>query len=202
MAGRNPREAADAFLVSFKQTLACVTDAHVIPSGYEPEPALQSVTLVPRGGRAGDPAPLRTEHGRRGLWLSVGHDYRIVAVSGLGIVRAPWQVSTARYVYDILNAEGRELLTYHWHPEDPFRPDGRSKVQSPHLHLSDTFRPIPLGRDYAPLALAEAHVRTGQVLLEDVVTFLIEDCGIHPLKDEWREIVEGNRERASLARTQ
>lgn len=201
MAGRNPREAADAFLRSFKQTLSCVTDSYVKPSGYQPSPVLQAVTLVPHGGQAGDPASLRTEHGRRGLWLSIGHDYRIVRLEDEADERRPWAVSTAKYAYVLLDEQGREVLAYHWHPEDPLQPSGRSKVQSPHIHLSDTIAPIVLGKDYDPFPLAEMHIRTGRVLLEDVVEFLIDECGVHPLTDGWRDIVDKNRRRVLAERT-
>jgi hypothetical protein len=201
LAGRSPRETADAFLGYFNQTLSCITDSFIKPSGYAPEPALQSVTLVPRGGQAGDPVPLRTEHGRRGILLSVGHDYRIVRLEDEADERGPWQMRTAKYAYVILDEQGNELLTYHWHPEDPFQPSGRSKVQSPHLHVAHTITSIPLGRNYADFALAEMHIRTGQVLLEDIVELLIDECGIHPLKDYWREIVDENRKRVRAGRT-
>jgi len=201
LAGRTPRDAADAFLGSFKQTLSRVTDSFLKPSGYAPEPALQSVTLVPRGSQAGDLVSLSSEHGRRGLWLSVGHDYRIVKRAGDEDDSGPWQASTAKYAYVILDARDRELLAYHWHPEDPLHASGRSKVQSPHLHLSDTIAPIELGENDSPFALAEMHVRTGLVLLEDVVEFLIDECEVHPLNDDWRKIIEENRTRERASRT-
>jgi hypothetical protein len=47
LAGSTPREAADTFLGYFKQTLSCVTDSFVKPSGYAPAPVLHGVTLVP-----------------------------------------------------------------------------------------------------------------------------------------------------------
>lgn len=139
--------------------------------------------------------PLRTEHGRRGVLLSVGHDYRIVELEDEADARGPWKVRTARYVYAILDEQGNELLAYHWHPEDPSQPSGRSRIQTPHLHLSDTIQPIALGRSYAPVTLADMHVRTGHVLLEDVVELLLDEFGVHPLSNRWREIVEENRNR-------
>lgn len=201
MAGSNPREDVNAFLVRFKQTLSCVADSFVLPSGFHPAPILHSVTLVPPRGRAGDPVPLLGRRGRRGVWLSVGHEYRIVPREDEEDPLNRYNVSTAGYAYVILDEQGNEILAYHWHPQDLLQPGRRSKVRSPHLHLSNTVQPIPLGRDYAPVALADMHVRTGRMLLEDVVELLIEEFEVRPLASEWQEIIEENRSHVLHGRT-
>lgn len=162
---------------------------------------MHSVTLVPTGGRAGDPAPLRTAFGKRGLQLWVGHDYRIMDNEADIDQRIRWIVSTAKYAYVLQDTEDRELLAHHWHPDDPFQSSGRSTVQSPHLHLSHAVTPIPLGEQYDSFALAEMHSRTGRVLLEDGVEFLITECGVHPLNDDWQQIIDANRARVWDGRT-
>lgn len=67
-----------------------------------------------------------------------------------------------RYRLDV--GDGRELISYHWHPETP--PD------FPHLHLGHA-----AAVQWA--ALTEAHIPTGPVTSEDVVRLLIE-LGIGP----------------------
>jgi hypothetical protein len=131
----------------------------------------------------------------------VGHDYRIIKLEDEADERGPWKVSTVKYTYVLLDELGNELLAYHWHPEDPLQADGRSKVQSPHLHVPDTIEPISLGDRFDPFPLAEMHIRTGRVLLEDVVELLIDECGVQPLKDDWRQITEENRRRVLTGRT-
>src|SRR6266567_2587872 len=43
--------------------------------------------------------------------------------------RAPWSVRTAAYYYSLDNADDREIISYHWHPES------QSPIQFPHPHL-------------------------------------------------------------------
>lgn len=201
MAGKNSREAADAFLLDFKQTLGCITDSHILPSGYTPEPHVHSVTLLPPRGGLGEPVPLRLKWGKSGLSLFLRHEYMIHHVADTIDPVRPWKVSKVSYAYGVQDEQDAEILSYHWHPRDPFQPTGESKAREPHLHLSNTIRPISPGRDYKNLPLADLHVRTGRVLLEDVVEFLIAECGVEPLRENWQEIVAANRARMKLDRT-
>lgn len=128
-------------------------------------------------------------YGRRGVFLAVRYGYRIVAIDN----DRSYVINAANYAYEILAEQGDEVLAYHWHPEDPFQPDGRSRMRAPHLHLSNTVHPIALGRDYAPVALADMHLRTGPVLIEDIVELLITEFDVHPLIPTWQTVVDENR---------
>jgi hypothetical protein len=83
--------------------------------------------------------------------------YRIVEARG---ARGPWRVRTALWDYSILDDDGKDLLSFHWHPG--------SKVQTPHVHLGTA----ALKRG---LALSKkAHIPTGRVSLEEVLPVIVE----------------------------
>lgn len=140
-----------------------------------------------------DPVSLCAGNGRRGLALAVGHEYQIIKIEDDTALRGPWTVETTRYVYAILDELGNEVLTYHWHPEDPFQASGQSTVPTPHLHLSETIQPISLGEGFDPVTLAEMHLRTGRVSLEDIVELLIDELDVRPLHARWRQTLDENR---------
>lgn len=91
------------------------------------------------------------------------------------------------YEQRILDRDDREVLAFHWHPT------GLSNVTDPHLHLSSRLGQIEMGRNQAPLDLAEMHIPTGFVTLEDVVRLLITEFGITPLRSDWDALLTENR---------
>lgn len=91
------------------------------------------------------------------------------------------------YEYRLLDREEREILAFHWHPI------GLSDVTDPHLHLSSRMNPIEMGRDQEPLPLADMHIPTGFVALEDVVRLLISEFGIRPRSADWDSMLRENR---------
>ncbi len=46
-----------------------------------------------------------------------------------------WTATVSTYRYGLYDRDGREILSYHWHP------DARSHVTTPHLHLGAASRP-------------------------------------------------------------
>ena len=64
-----------------------------------------------------------------------------------------WQVRSAGYVFDVLDPDGREILTYHWHPE-------AAGPDYAHLYLSGKLAPLDAGQGYEPIALGELHLPT------------------------------------------
>jgi hypothetical protein len=143
-----------------QQAVSFVTRDVLIASGREPSDERH---LLAFGG--GDPARLR---GDRKLSLRVAHRYRITEATG---VLGAWKVSTAEYVYELLDGDRRRVIAYHWHPV------GRSAVTWPHVHL-------PKG---TPFDLAQAHAPTGRISIEAVLRFAIQDLGVEPLRRNWRE---------------
>lgn len=81
-----------------------------------------------------------------------------------------WSTVTAGYLFSIDSPEHQEILAFHWHP------DGNSPVRHPHLHIG-------AGAQSGFSPLQKAHVPTGQVMLQDVLLFAINDLGVEPIID-------------------
>ena len=77
----------------------------------------------------------------------------------------------------------REFLAFHWHPQ--------SRVSWPHIHVRAGVEP----------ALATAHIPTGRVPFEDIVRMLIDDLGVRPLRDDWRDVLAQTRATFEQERT-
>ena len=92
------------------------------------------------------------------------------------------------YQYQLLGADGREVLAYHWHPT------GVSPVTWPHLHLSGRLAPLDAGRGQAPIALGGMHLTTGLVTLADVVRLLITEFDVRPRRGDWATVLEANQD--------
>lgn len=132
----------------------------------------------------GEPVRLRSTSGQRSMLLQIGIDF---IVSESGSSTATFGVSVVSYLYRVLDREEREILAFHWHPT------GLSNITDPHLHLSGRLNPIDMGRDQEPLPLADMHLPTGFVTLEDVVRLLITEFGITPRRADWDGILRENR---------
>jgi hypothetical protein len=103
------------------------------------------------------------------------------------LARDGWTVRTVGYSYDVLDADERELITFHWHPQGP------SDVRTPHLHVSGV-PPIllpkrPSGHDAPPHDLRRAHIPTGIVGLDQLLFMLIRDLGVEPRDPRWDQIL-------------
>jgi hypothetical protein len=85
-----------------------------------------------------------------------------------------WQVTPSRYRYALLDANGAEILAYHWHPS------GTSQVDTPHLHVSAR---------HANLDLSPLHLPTGTVTPISFVRALIAEFGVEPLRTDWDAIL-------------
>ncbi len=96
------------------------------------------------------------------------------------------------YEYQVLDREEREILAFHWHPV------GLSDVTDPHLHLTSRLNPIDMGRDQDPLPLADMHIPTGFITLEDVVRLLITEFDIRPRCTDWDDLLRENRLAAQM----
>jgi len=86
--------------------------------------------------------------------LTFTHRYAIVQAHD---DRGPWKVSTAEYVYELRDRNGKLVVGLHWHPAS------RSRVAWPHLHVP---------RDTA-YNLGKLHPPTGRVSVEAVLRFAI-----------------------------
>jgi hypothetical protein len=193
LAGDSPREALEKFIERFRKPIACVVDAYVFGSGDEPG-ATHSVSALPPPGHDGQKLPLHAEQsGRPDLFLELTHQYTIAHFPD-DRERGPYKVQTSRYIYEVFDCDGREILLYHWHPE------GVSRIRHPHLHTLCA-QPLDLSRprtdEKRRIYPGNAHLSTSRVLLEDVIEVLIEDFGVAPrdeFRDSWRDIFHENRE--------
>jgi hypothetical protein len=177
LAGRTPHEAVREFIGPLQLALSCVTSEVLRAGGYHVADEPHALTL----GR-GLPVRLRGE-GR--LSLTFDHHYRIVEDPG---PRGPYKCSTTSYLYGLDDSDGREVLSYQWHPS------GRSPVTWPHLHLG-------AGAAVGRLELARAHLPTGRVSIEEVLRLAISELGVEPLREDWREVLERTQQAYETSRT-
>jgi hypothetical protein len=169
VAGRTAAEAVDAYVRPLQRAVSCVVNGRLNLTGrhQRSEPHL----LILGNGR--EPLP-----GQRGLALIVEQRYQIIETDDRD--RGPWKVSTAAYQYALDDADGREIIAYHWHPR------GRSSETRPHLHLG-------AGAKVAYDVRAEAHLPTNRIALEDFLWLLIDGVGVEPRRDNWRDILAASR---------
>lgn len=111
------------------------------------------------------------------LTVQVSQQYRVIENPD---PRESWQVRTVAYHYTLGESEGREILSYQWHPNVP------GSVSFPHLHLQHG---AGLGRP----EFERAHLPTGRVTLEDFVRLLIDDFGTPPAREDWLGVLEESR---------
>ncbi|MYC07241.1 MAG: hypothetical protein F4X57_08730 [Chloroflexi bacterium] len=74
------------------------------------------------------------------------------------------------YSYEIHDAEGREVLLYHWHPR------GNSPVVIFHLRLEH-------GTDVIREEVRNAHLPTGEVSLNAILWVLTAEMGVNPRRE-------------------
>lgn len=79
------------------------------------------------------------------------------------------------------DADGHEILAYHWHPE------ARSHVTTPHLHLG-------AGAGALRAELTKAHLATGPVSPTVLLALAIESFGARPRRADWSVVLERSRE--------
>ena len=163
MGARNKQEAADKFSTLFKESLSCITDAHLQP--LQKSTNLYVLSYEPA-------VALRCNKGERSL--SVTHVFTPVPDR----VKGGFKASTRKYIYGLNDEAGREMVEYHWHPE-------QTDVHYPHLHVHHD----PIRR---------VHFATARVSVEMFIRMLIDYYGIEPIiaESKWRAIFE--KEQQSL----
>jgi hypothetical protein len=92
----------------------------------------------------------------------------------MGIARSRrYKVTTLSYLYTLFDANGREVLGYHWQPEE--------KVAHPHLHVGPGAEARRLSR--------KVHLPTGRIALEALLRCAIEDLGVDRERDDWDKVL-------------
>ncbi len=156
------RTAAEHYRSRTVRLLSCITNAHVVVSGYH-------AAAVPHRLALADSDHVRLR-GEQHLSLDVAEHYRVRDTDD------GWWVEVVAYSY-ILGQDGRELIVYHWHPS------GRSSITGPHLHVRAD---VHIGDRW----LGKVHLPTGVIRLADVVAFAIEDLGAQPLREDWARLID------------
>lgn len=105
--------------------------------------------------------------------LNVALEYEIVKRSGRPRSER-YKVSTKRYQHHLFDADGREILLFHWHPT--------TGQASPHLHVSNPTPESPYTR--------RAHVPTGRVTVEAIVRFLLSELDAEPGREDWLAVLD------------
>lgn len=193
MAGRTPRLALAAFTEVIQSSLDCITDAvlEYRSHGNEDYPNAQPHTItISEGSRT----PLLCDSG---IFLTFRMQYRIIELED--DEKGPWKAQTVAYYYSLEDADGDEIIAYHWHP------DTTPAIAHPHLHLKRGCIKRESGSDQGESQLrpefAHAHLPTGRVALEDIILSLIRDFGVHPMRNDWHTILENNRSRFRAVRS-
>lgn len=168
MPSRTPAAAVSTVKEALQRAVSCVSDAVLVvsPGGYRPAGSIHYLTFAQEFVRLKDDGA--------GLGLRTRYSYRL---QNDPTDRRAWLAACVDYLYAIHNADEREILAYHWHP------DGRSPLVAPHLHLGPG---AALGR----VELTRAHLPTGAVGLPAVLQFAIRDLGVRPLRDDWTAILD------------
>ena len=109
--------AVGTFVSTFQQALSCLTLARFNAEGYRPIDLPYRAAL-----RDGEPVALAGSS----LQLLVVIRYQTVRAAAM---RNSWTVQLAAYDDEIVDANGREIVAYQWHPQS------RSPVTWPHFHL-------------------------------------------------------------------
>ena len=107
------------------------------------------------------------------MWLSVRQYYGVVQSE---LAPTLWTIAEEGYYYEILNADGREILAYHWHPT------GLSSYDAQHLHVGHG---AIIGRE----ELHHAHLPTGYVTIPDILRLLIRDFGAISRRADWEAVL-------------
>lgn len=177
---RTPNEAYERYIEPLRDALGCITAERLAMS----ERASRVVEkLYPVFLNKLTPVPLR---GGTPLLFRMGQEIKIVDV-GNDEPGGRYRIRTLRYLYAFSTTERKELLAFHWHPQE----EGGA-IPFSHLHIG-----AALTGEHPPLrpeTLHKAHIPTGRVSLESVVRLAITEFGVVPLRANWEGILQRTEE--------
>jgi hypothetical protein len=163
ISGPTPAATVRVLREALQQAISCVSDGVVTTETDSLEVKLM---LSPRRIRCSDGFVL----------LSVRHSAAMAAHAGRE-QRSRWQAHTTGYMYSLDDADGHEVLSYHWHPQ------GRGHVMTPHLHLG-------AGAGGLRRELQKAHLTTGLVTSIAMLRLLIESFAVQPRRTDAAAVLE------------
>ena len=176
MPSKTAAEAVERYRSSIQRILSCVTRDVISLQGapgrspYDPGDVQHVIEL-------GGPGVVRLT-GAEQLSLRVLFRYQIGSTGEQG---RGWDVTTRAYYYAVRDADRGEVVAYHWHPE------GSGSVTDPHLHVGRAIvgPALQFGNRY----IHRMHFPTGEVSLAAIIRLLVEEFGVRPLRDDWREVL-------------
>ena len=164
LTGATPSAASRALRDTLQQALACVTLTVLASGTVEDVQRLRAISrLVPGDGASP-------------ITLTIQHWHRTVTDPARP-ARERWHAATTGYVYALDDADGREIVSYHWHPH------GRSHVSEPHLHLG-------AGAGALRHELTKAHLLTGAVTPVVILRLTIEAFSVRPHRADWPSVLD------------
>jgi hypothetical protein len=155
---KTPAEAVEHYRGRTVRLLSCVTSVHVVVRAYHLSDVPHELELADTAKMRGGP-----------LSIDVAEEYEVRQDAD------GWRVEVRGYLYAI-GYEGRELVSYHWHPS------GSSPITWPHMHVGAN---IQVGDRW----LGKVHLPTGAVGLERVVAMVITELGAKPLREDWERLI-------------
>lgn len=172
-----PATAVRRHLAPFNAAIRCIEHGTLVASRERDYVAGKESSILLNNG---DSLPLRTA--LPPLYFSLGQRFEIVRDDD--IEDGPYRVHTREYWYRFELDDDVELLAFHWTPEAQ---DDRQR-RYPHLHIgSSVLKPdTPI----LPGELHKRHIPTGRVSVESVIRFAIEELGVHPLIQDWRDVLD------------
>lgn len=181
---RSPRDAQARYVEFLQRSLSCLDPSAVWRTGAPPAPAGAAFPDEARGLLIAN-APLRLRRVEaEPLFLTAGQIFEVVPDQQ---VQREWRTHTLGYAYTISPDElaASEIFTWHFHPH-------RSEPDT-HLHIG--------GRHPMVGDLSNLHAPTGRVSFESIVRFLIDDLGVSPGREDWRDLLADAEERFRAWRT-
>ncbi len=179
MPGRNPVEAVDFFVVSIQAAVSCLGPA--------------KVSLSQRGRSALDAD--HTLFLNRGQGMALHGGYRLDAEINYAIVRdgrtpsQPFRVTTHRYQHALLDPDGLEVISAHWHLT------GQSPVKEPHWHIGSAAL-TPDG-----VLTPRAHIPSSRISIEEMVRLTIAQLNVPAVRDDWRDVLANSESTFAANRT-
>ncbi|MDQ3693092.1 MAG: hypothetical protein M3464_05650 [Chloroflexota bacterium] len=159
-------EARGHFFDRLQRTVSCLTPAVLRRGPVTPRwPESWSFT--------NNPVPLQ---GVSRLTFSMIHSYEF---TGGQDDADSWEIATKGYSYTLSQQDGREVIAFHWHPNN------RGQADFPHIHVIH-----PLG---ASIIHRKQHIPTGRVSLESVVRFAIVELGARPVRPDWERVLDAGQ---------
>jgi len=165
--GRNPAEAIREYLKPLQQSLSCLSNRVLRPTGYNPGIVLQ-VTLPQ------NVAPLITRN-HETLHLTFVQDFSVIEP----LLLPRFKIKTHAYFYGLEDGNRTEIIAFHWHPV------ATPAIQFPHFHVRQ-------GAGKLRPEIDKIHFRTDRVAFEEFCQLLIDEFDVIPERSDAKQVLENN----------